>query len=129
MFNELIEIRNKIDSLIENCKLETRFEKVGEIYGEKGKYALYLSPKETEKKFITWYEAVDYCKSLGGELPTLGELEYLYDNHKEEFQRTYYWSSSQGSTYSWLMVFRNGDRIGSAKTNRHRVRAVRRVSL
>ena len=105
------------------------FKKVGEIYGEKGKYALYLSPKETEKE-LGWDDAMNYCKSLGGELPTIGELQYLYDNCKEEFQNTYYWSSSQDSaTYSWAMLFTSGIRAQPFKTYNARVRAVRRVSL
>ena len=105
------------------------FKKVGEIYGEKGKYALYLSPKETEKE-LGWDDAMDYCKSLGGELPTIGELQYLYDNCKEEFQYTRYWSSSQNSaTIPWRMYFSAGSRYSLVKLYLHRVRAVRRVSL
>jgi len=119
MFNELIE----------NYTSEREFKKVGELYGEKGKYALYLAPKETEKE-LTWNVAMEYCKSLGGELPTLGELEYLYDNYKEEFQSTHYWSSSQDSaTTSWRMAFLNGVRHSCIKPLTNRVRAVRRVSL
>ena len=107
----------------------SRFEKVGELYDEKGKYALYLSPEETEKE-LDWDDAMDYCKSLGGELPTISELQYLYENCKEKFQYTIYWSSSQDSaTYSLRMYFSNGLRVSGYKTNRYRVRAVRRVSL
>ena len=129
MYKELVEIRNRIDNLIESCTSEREFKKVGEIYGERGKYALYLSPKETEKE-LDWDDAMNYCKSLSGELPTLGELQYLYDNYKEEFQGTYYWSSFQESTTdSCGMNFTNGHKYQSLKTLTCRVRAVRRVSL
>jgi len=129
MYKELLEIRNRIDNLIESYTGEREFKKVGELYGEKGKYALYLAPKETER-VLTWNEAMEYCKSLGGELPTLGELQYLYDNYKEEIQPTHYWSSSQASaTNSWSMHFSNGLRSSSYKPLTTRVRAVRRVSL
>ena len=129
MYKELIEIRNRIDNLIESYANEREFKKVGELYGEKGKYALYLAPKETEKE-LNWYDAMYYCKSLGGDLPTLGELQYLYDNYRDEFQRTGYWSSSQGSvTFSWRMRFFDGNRCITSKTNGTRVRAVRRISL
>ena len=129
MYKELVEIRNRIDNLIESYTNEREFKKVGELYGEKGKYALYLSPKETEKE-LGWDEAIKYCKSLGGELPTIDELQYLYDNCKEELQPTVYWSSSQVSaTTSWPMHFSTGSRLSLTKTQPLRVRAVKRVSL
>jgi len=129
MYKELVEIRNRIDNLIGSCKSETRFEKVGELYGEKGKYALYLAPKETEK-VLTWNEAMEYCKSLDGELPTMSELQYLYENCKEKFQSTSYWSSSQlSAATSWPMSFSNGSRLSALKTFTSRVRVVRRISL
>ena len=132
MYKELLKIRSRIDTLIKEYEIlgyEREFKKVGEIYGEKGKYALYLAPKETEKE-LGWDDAMDYCKSLGGELPTIGELKYLYDNCKEEFQYTTYWSSSQDSaTASWRMGFLTGNRGQLVKTFSSRVRAVRRVSL
>ena len=129
MYKELIEIRDRIDNLIEGYTSEREFKKVGEIYGDKGKYALYLSPKETETS-LNWYKAVEYCRFLGDDLPTLGELQYLYDNYKEEFQHTFYWSSSQNSaTLSWGMHFYYGNRDQDNKTYNGRVRAVRRVSL
>ena len=109
----------------------SRFEKVGELYGERGKYALYLSPKETEtEKDLNWYDAMNYCKSLDGELPTMSELQYLYENCKEKFQNSSYWSSSQDSaTNSQCMVFLNGVRYSNFKTYYSRARSVRRVSL
>ena len=122
--------RDRIDGLLECYVNGPSFKKVGEIYGERGKYALYLAPKETEKE-LDWDEAVDYCKSLSGELPTLGELQFLYDNCKEEFQDTGYWSSFHESAIdSWSMYFTNGNRpSGTLKTYRYRVRAVRRVYI
>ena len=123
--------RDRIDGLLEFYVNGPSFKKVGEIYGEKGKYALYLAPKETEKQ-LNWYNAMDYCKSLGGDLPTIDELQYLYDNCNEEFQNTFYWSSSHSqdsATHAWRMTFYNGLRVHSNKMTTRRVRAVRRVSL
>ena len=123
-----MDITEKIDKYL-NEKNNNSFKKVGELYGKRGKYALYLSPKETEKE-LDWDDAMDYCKSLGGELPTLDELEYLYDNYKKEFHPTNYWSSSQDSaTHSWRMHFYNGTKYHYDQTHLSRVRAVKKVYI
>ena len=130
MYKELLEIRDRIDGLLECYVNGPSFKKVGEIYGERrSNYILYLSPKETEKE-LNWYNAMEYCKSLEGTLPTLGELQFLYDNCKEEFQPTFYWSSSQDSdTLSWLMGFYAGYKYQNFKISLSRVRPIRRVYI
>lgn len=132
MYDELIGIKNKINKLIKNCQTQTEneFKHVGEIYGENGKYALYLSPRHIEK-VLNWNEAKEYCESLNAELPTIGELQYLYDNYRKSLVHNEYWSStesssSQAEAYSYL----NGHVTTLTKHNHGLyVRPVRRVKL
>jgi len=79
---------------------------------------------------VTWQEANQYCKSLtlaglsGWELPTIDELEKLYDpqnsranNIRKPFRLTgyYVWSSTkggkEGSGSAWLFFFLGGRRV------------------
>ena len=122
---------DRIDGLLECYVNGPSFKKVGELYEGRGKYDLYLSPRETEKQ-LNWYDAMDYCKSLDGDLPTIDELQFLYKNCNEEFQNTFYWSSSQdhnSDTHAWRMTFYNDLKVHSDKTTTRRVRAVRRVYI
>lgn len=56
------------------------------------------------------YPARDYCKSLGGRLPTTGEFSCIYNNKTsfgDNFQ-IYYWSSREadGSTSDYAYIYR-----------------------
>jgi hypothetical protein len=134
MYDELIEIRNKVDKLIKECEYDSEyvgeFEHVGEMYGDNGKYDLYLSPKHTEK-VLTWYEAKEYCESLNAELPTTGELQYLYDNYKDSFDGIGYWSSvERDSVNATILGFGTGSVYSPfSKHCGRNVRAVRRVEV
>ncbi|MDR3302599.1 MAG: DUF1566 domain-containing protein, partial [Spirochaetaceae bacterium] len=64
-------------------------------------------------------------------LPSKDELNLMYTNLKQkglgEFSNSWYWSSSQGSTYgSWYQDFSNGSQyVSLGKHNTYSVRAVR----
>jgi formylglycine-generating enzyme required for sulfatase activity len=133
MYDELIEIRNKVDKLIEECQPESEyvgeFEYVGELYGKNGKYALYLSPKHTES-ILNWIDAKKYCKLLNAELPTIGELQYLYDNYRKCSGDTLYWSSTNSSSsQAESLAFISGLTYTINKYSNQYIRAVRRVKL
>lgn len=79
----------------------------------------------------TWQEQMDWAKEQGGDLPNRIEQAMLFDRFKDEFQGTWYWSSTQladYSDYAWLQCFSNGAQYYYRKSGQDRARAVRRVS-
>jgi hypothetical protein len=63
---------------------------------------------------FTDYPARDYCKSIGGRLPTIDELECIYNNRTSfgSFEAGSYWSSTEYSGasawhYNWPGANRN----------------------
>lgn len=83
-------------------------------------------------KRMTWYEAIDYAKSLGDgwRLPIRSELIDAYDNNVEGFNGSYYWSSStyaQNTNNAWLVDFDDGFVYYNDKTYNYCVRCVREV--
>lgn len=83
-------------------------------------------------KYMTWYEAIDYAKSLGDgwRLPTRGELIDAYDSGVRGFMNDDYWSSitlAQTTTNAWLVYFYSGVVDYGVKTFNSYVRCVRDV--
>lgn len=83
---------------------------------------------------VDWYKAKELCENstLGGyndwRLPTIGELEVLYDKRGiiGNFSNSRYWSSTeQFSDDAWYLDFNNGGYYYYRKTSEYRVRAVR----
>jgi hypothetical protein len=63
-------------------------------------------------------------------LPSLGELQLMYDNLLQagvgDFTGNYYWSSTENyGYYAWIQTFVTGDQSYSNKTTTNRVRPVR----
>ncbi len=63
-------------------------------------------------------------------LPSLGELQLMYDNLLQAgvggFTSNYYWSSTENyGYYAWIQTFVTGDQSYSNKTTTNRVRPVR----
>jgi hypothetical protein len=84
------------------------------------------------EKPMSWYEAIEYTKSLGEgwRLPTVEELKEAYDNNVEGFQSFVYWSSStyaQPTIGAWGVSFSDGDVDYYYKTGNFYVRCVRDV--
>jgi hypothetical protein len=75
------------------------------------------------------YPARNYCKAIGGRLPTIDELECIYDNQASfgSFEAGYYWSSTEASvTDAWSYYFPGADRTNyTGKTDDYYVRCVR----
>lgn len=78
---------------------------------------------------LPWQAAMDWAKSVGGELPTRREQSLLYANLPEQFKSEYYWSGNQPastSNYAWVQDFVYGNQHYFYKGTSYRARAVRR---
>ena len=82
----------------------------------------------------TWQEQMDWAKSIGGDLPTRAELVIAYEQHRDRFQETAYWSNTPDtdpgySGWAWSQTFDFGTQLSSLQLSRLRARAVRRLSI
>lgn len=76
--------------------------------------------------------ALEWAKSIGGDLPTRIEQAMLWANHKDLFQNDWYWSNethSAAPAYAWCQDFYYGNQGNDHKLNELRARAVRRASI
>jgi len=93
-------------------------------------YWLILLPGDHED--TTWQVAVDWAKSIGGELPTRREQSLLFANGKQHFERDWYWSGelyASEPSCAWCQDFYDGGQYGLRINRQCRARAVRRVML
>lgn len=77
--------------------------------------------------FGATYPAREYCKTIGGRLPTLTELQCIYTNRASfgTFQSNRYWSATENSTTSARDVhFGTGSVYSYNKTSSYYVRCV-----
>lgn len=86
-----------------------------------------IHPDELGK--MNWNEAIAKVKELGDgwRLPTLTELQLIWDSqHKDLFQKEWYWSSSEFDSYAaWEFGFNAGNTNYYNKDYLNYVRAVR----
>lgn len=91
---------------------------------------LVLLPATTDKD-LTWKQAIEWAKSVGGDLPTRFESALLYANLRDQIDAGYwYWTATPVAdepAWAWGQGFYNGDQDASRKGTRGRARAVRRV--
>ena len=82
-------------------------------------------------KDVNWKEALDWAKSVGGELPTRREQAQLFSNRRNgQYQSRWYWSCEAHAdepTWAWYQGFYDGHQYGSHEASHGRARAVRRV--
>lgn len=91
---------------------------------------LVLLPGDHED--TPWQAAVDWAKSIGGELPTRREQSLLFANSKQHFERNWYWSDEQYASepsYAWCQYFNFGTQFTSHVGHQCRARAVRRLVI
>ena len=89
----------------------------------------WLLGQESDKK-LNWEEAISWCESVGGELPSREILLHCYMNEaiKKEFASTNYWSSTEDDANgAWTQNFGNGGQGNYYKNGSNYVRAVRRL--
>lgn len=93
---------------------------------------LVLLPATTDKDLI-WQEAIDWAKSVGGELPSRFESALLYANLRDKIDRDYwYWTATtheREPSWAWSQDFLSGGQYYYRKVDRSRARAVRRVPV
>lgn len=83
-----------------------------------------------DREADTWQNQMDWAKAQGGDLPNRIEQAMLFDRFKDEFQKEWYWSSTQhavNSVYAWMQYFYDGSQDDDRKSGKYRARAVRRV--
>ena len=85
---------------------------------------------------VNWFQAVDYCKLVGMELPTKEELNLLHELYKvspEHLPIRYYqwhWSSTESSaTGAYMQVFCYGTQSTLIKTMNLNVRPIKRIKI
>lgn len=107
---------------------------MGVMAGENGQPDYLLLDLGVEPaKDLTWQEALDWAKSVGGELPTRREQAMLFANRREgQYKPRWYWSCEPYAgveRYAWVQGFGYGGQGGNRKDGRGRARAVRRVPI
>lgn len=110
----------------------------GEIYAGiildddgQAQHHLILLP-HTPDKDINWNQAMEWAKSVNGELPTRREQSLLFANAGKHFENRWHWSCAQNADnpdYAWLQHFDYGHQTSSRKSYKCRARSVRRVLI
>lgn len=109
----------------------------GEIYAglilnDDGTPAHHLVLLPGDHEDTTWQAAVDWAKSIGGELPTRREQSLLFANGKQYFEQDWYWSSelhASEPSYAWCQDFSYGGQYGGHLYRQCRARSVRRLII
>ena len=104
----------------------------GEIYvGRINDQHIILLPGDNAD--ADWQDALDWAKSLGGDLPNRIEQAMLWANHRDLFQKDWYWSNElhhNNDASAWYQYFYSGNQSYDYRsTNRLRARAVRRLEI
>jgi len=76
--------------------------------------------------------AMEWAKSIGGDLPDRVEQAMFYKNMPDQFQQDWYWSNTQhasDSDFAWIQYFYSGGQSYYRKSWEGRARAVRRVAI
>ena len=75
---------------------------------------------------------MEWAKSIGGDLPNRIEQAMLWANHRDQFQKDWYWSNEthhSESGWAWYQNFNNGNQNNNNRNNELRARAVRRLPI
>ena len=76
---------------------------------------------------------IEWAKSIGGDLPNRIEQAMLWANHRDLFQKDWYWSNethNSNAAYAWYQYFYYGYQLSYHKDNFYcRARAVRRLPI
>jgi hypothetical protein len=132
---DINEIQDRIDELQEKVDLLTQ-ERVNldwsnaPVICELNGSRWVLGPECPEK--LNWFDAVEWCKSVGGELPSREVLlmSFVNEEIRPLFPDTTYWSSTEFSApYAWYQYYYNGNQYYYNKTTAFYVRAVRRLDI
>lgn len=100
--------------------------------GEDGQPDHHLILLNEGPRRASWKKALEWAKSVGGELPTRFEAALLYANLRELFEDSRYWTSTQyagNEAYAWIQNFYDGYQFSAHKGLDYRARAVRRLPI
>ena len=78
----------------------------------------------------TWEAQLEWANGIGGDLPTRIEQAMLWANHRDQFEKYWYWSNEMHHSESdkaWYQHFSLGTQIIFHRFDKLRARAVRRV--
>ena len=104
---------------------------VGAIGDASGKiHHIILLPGDNDA--APWKAQMAWATRIGGDLPTRIEQAMLFANHRNLFQKTWYWSNETDSSDSgcaWYQDFFYGGQGISHKGDELRARAVRRLVI
>ena len=104
----------------------------GEIYvGRINETHVILLPGDNDD--ASWQDAMDWAKSIGGDLPNRIEQSMLWANHRKQFEEDWYWSNEthhKNDAYAWCQGFYGGYQdYGHKGSHGCRARAVRRLEI
>ncbi|CAB3783063.1 hypothetical protein LMG28688_01571 [Paraburkholderia caffeinitolerans] len=88
-----------------------------------------LLPGDNDR--ASWQAQMEWAKSIGGDLPTRAELVIAYEKHRDQFQKTAYWSNTPDDNpeyagWAWYQDFIHGYQSYYSQDYEFRARAVRR---
>lgn len=101
------------------------------IVDGKVSHHLILLPQESPD--VNWQGAIDWAKSVGGELPTREEAALLRANLRDKVNDdNWYWTATQyagAEGCAWIQAFSYGLQYYCPKGSLNRARAVRGVRI
>lgn len=108
---------------------ETYIGAIGDQNGDV--YHVILLPGDNDDS--NWQAAMDWAKSIGGDLPNRIEQAMLFSTFRDQFQKDWYWSNTTVDgydAYAWFQYFRYGSQYDYRKGYDYcRARAVRRLPI
>ena len=105
---------------------------VGAVISADGTQCHHIILLAESREDINWKDAMEWAKSIGGDLPNRCESALLFATKKDQFVNEWHWTNEQhagDSDYAWMQGFDNGYQNLTRKPNRYRARAVRRVLI
>ncbi|MEB0029250.1 DUF1566 domain-containing protein [Undibacterium sp. RTI2.1] len=84
------------------------------------------------KEDVSWQDAMEWAKSIGGDLPNRCESALLFATMKDQFKPVWHWTNEQyagNAACAWVQGFGYGNQDGSRKSDEYSARAVRRESV
>lgn len=93
---------------------------------------LILLPAAPDKD-LTWQEAIDWAKSVGGELPSRFEAAMIFANLRDKVDLdNWHWTATPyagDERFAWMRGFYDGSQFYYLKDGAYRAVAVRRVPV
>jgi len=105
---------------------------VGAIISACGTYSHHTILLPGDHDDANWNAAMDWAKSLGGDLPNRIEQSLLFATLKDQFKRDWYWSNTlhaSAASYAWCQYFIIGLQYDYLILTQCRARAVRRLPI